>query len=90
MSRLTISMSEKMNKWVEAQVGSGRYGSVGEYLCELVRRDQEQGRREQAIEELRRIIDKAEASGTSGRTLPEIRERTRQKARRMGLLPDAD
>ena len=88
MSRLTISMPEQMNEWVEAQISAGRYGNVSEYFRDLVRRDQE--RREGAIQQLRDMLDRAEASGLSGRTLPEILEAARDEARRKGFLRDKD
>lgn len=84
MSRLTISMPEQMNEWVEAQISVGRYGNVSEYFRDLVRRDQES--RESAIAELRSLIEQAEASGISKRTLPEVLEAARQEARQRGLL----
>lgn len=86
MSRVTISMPDQMNKWVEAQVSAGRYGNVSEYFRDLVRRDQET--REAAIQELRQIIDEAEAGGISERTIDEVFEAARQKARQKGLLRD--
>lgn len=86
MSRLTISMPEQMSAWVEAQISTGRYGNVSEYLRDLVRRDQEN--REGAIAELRAMLDQAEASGISHRTLPEVLEAARQEARLKGLLSD--
>ena len=70
MSRLTISMPDQMNEWVEVQIRAGRYGNVSEYFRDLVRRDQE--RRENTIEGLRAILDRAEASGVSNRSLPEV------------------
>lgn len=88
MSRLTISMPKQMNEWVEAQVSAGRYGNVSEYFRDLVRRDQE--RREGAIQQLRDMLDRAEASGLSGRTLPEVMEAARHEARQKGLLRDQD
>ena len=88
MSRLTISMPDQMNAWVEAQVRAGRYGNVSEYFRDLVRRDQE--RREGAIQQLREMLDRAEASGLSGRTLCEIMEAARDEARQRGLLRDQD
>ena len=66
MSRLTISMPDQMNEWVEAQISAGRYGNVSEYFRDLVRRDQE--RRENAIRELRTMLDRAEQSGVSERS----------------------
>ncbi|WP_347268598.1 type II toxin-antitoxin system ParD family antitoxin [Paracoccus sp. (in: a-proteobacteria)] len=62
----------------------GRYGNVSEYFRDLVRRDQES--RESAIAELRSLIERAEASGISKRTLPEVLEAARQEARQRGLL----
>ena len=88
MSRLTISMPDQMNDWVEAQIRAGRYGNVSEYFRDLVRRDQE--RREGAIQQLREMLDRAEASGLSGRTLCEIMEAARDEARQRGLLRDQD
>ena len=88
MSRLTISMPKQMNEWVEAQISAGRYGNVSEYFRDLVRRDQE--RREGAIQQLRDMLDRAEVSGLSGRTLPEVMEAARDEARQKGLLRDQD
>lgn len=86
MSRLTISMPDQMNAWVEAQVNTGRYGNVSEYFRDLVRRDQE--RREASVHALQALIDKAEASGVSSRSLEEIREAARAEARQKGLLSE--
>lgn len=80
MLRLTISMPEQMNQWVEAQIGTGRYGNVSEYFRDLVRRDQD--RSEAKLDELRNLLDRAEASGLSERTMPEIMELARQQALR--------
>lgn len=84
MSRLTISMPGQMNDWVEAQVSAGRYGNVSEYFRDLVRRDQE--RRDTAINELRVMLERAEASGVSKRSLSEILDAAREEARQKGLL----
>lgn len=88
MSRLTISMPDQMNDWVEAQISAGRYGNVSEYFRDLVRRDQE--RRESAIGELRTILNRAEQSGTSDRSLSDVLEAARQEAHQKGLLLDAN
>ena len=88
MSRLTISMPDQMNEWVEAQINTGRYGNVSEYFRDLVRRDQE--RREVAIGELRTMLDHAEASGISDRSVGEVLQAAREEARQKGLLRDAN
>lgn len=84
MSRLTISMPDQMNAYVETQIAQGRYGNVSEYFRDLVRRDQE--RRSEAIAELRAMIDKAEASGISERAVEDIVAEARREAAAKGLL----
>jgi antitoxin ParD1/3/4 len=86
MSRLTISMPDQMNEWVEAQIAAGRYGNVSEYFRDLVRRDQE--RSEVAVAELRTMLERAEASGVSDHAFPDILEAARREARQKGLLRD--
>ncbi|MCR9073595.1 MAG: type II toxin-antitoxin system ParD family antitoxin [Alphaproteobacteria bacterium] len=86
MSRLTISMPDQMNEWVEAQIAAGRYGNVSEYFRDLVRRDQE--RREAAVAELRTMLERAEARGISDRAFSDILEAARREARQKGLLRD--
>ncbi|MDN3720372.1 type II toxin-antitoxin system ParD family antitoxin [Roseibium salinum] len=81
-------MPDQMNEWVEAQVHAGRYGNVSEYFRDLVRRDQD--RREAAIQELRDVLARAEASGISERALPGIMEAAREEARQKGLPRDQD
>jgi len=77
-----------MNKWVEAQIKTGRYENASEYFRDLVRHDQE--RKESAIQELRDIMNRAETSGIVNRTLPDIIKATRVEARKKGLLSELD
>jgi antitoxin ParD1/3/4 len=88
MSRLTISMPDQMNEWLEAQISAGRYGNLSEYFRDLVRRDQEH--RENEIRELRTMLDRAEQSGISERSLPEMLDAARQEARQKVLLLEVD
>lgn len=62
------------------------YGDVSDYSRDLNRCDQE--RRDVAIQQLRDILDHAEASGLSSQTLPEIMEAARGEARKKNLLRD--
>ena len=52
MNRATIniSMPESMRKFIEQRVGGGNYGSVSEYIRELIRRDQNLMRRTSQFE----------------------------------------
>lgn len=70
MIKHTITVPETMSKYIAGQMASRQYGNVSEYFRDLVRRDQE--RRQDAIIELRKLIDKAEASGISSRSIDDI------------------
>lgn len=67
---------------------TGRYDNVSEYFRDLVRHDQE--RKESAIQELRDILNRAEASGISHRTLPDIIKAARSEAKKRSLLSEQD
>lgn len=78
MVRHTISLPDPMSHYIDLQVSSGQYGNISEYIRDLIRRDQEQ--KQLAINELRNLLDKAEASGISQMSMGEIRERARKRA----------
>ncbi|MCY4149751.1 MAG: type II toxin-antitoxin system ParD family antitoxin [Gammaproteobacteria bacterium] len=73
-----------MSDWVEAQIEAGRYHNASEYFHDLVRHDQD--RNESTIQELRNIMNRAEASGITNRTLPDIVKTAKSKARKKGLI----
>ena len=41
MATLQIDLPESQIAWIENQVRDGRYASPDDYLCDLMRRDQE-------------------------------------------------
>jgi antitoxin ParD1/3/4 len=69
MLRKTITITDQMENWVKQQIDSGRYGNDSEYFRDLIRRDQE---RLDAEHRLRSILDEAEASGVSSRSVIDI------------------
>ncbi len=69
MVRKTISMPDEMGAWIEDRIRSGQYNNDSEYFRDLVRRDQE---RQEAVTQLRQMLDDAEASGISERTVDQI------------------
>jgi antitoxin ParD1/3/4 len=79
MVRHTISLPEPMSHYIEDRIAEGQYGNISEYFRDLVRRDQE--RRQSAIEELRALLDQAEASGIGDLTMAQIREKARKDMR---------
>jgi antitoxin ParD1/3/4 len=40
MQHVNISLPEPLKEFVDAQIASGRYGSVSEYVRELIREDE--------------------------------------------------
>ena len=84
MIRKTISMPDEMGAWIESRVQSGQYNNDSEYFRDLVRHDQE---RQDAIGQLRRMLDEAEASGISPRQVPDIMKNVEERLRKNGKLP---
>lgn len=53
MATMNVSLPDPMKAWVEAQVDSGHYSNVSDYIRDLIRRDQEyQDKREILIKAL--------------------------------------
>ena len=69
MAKISISMSDKMEKFVAKRVESGDFNNTSEYFRDLVRRDQEKKRAEA---KLRRMLEEAEASGMSELSFDQI------------------
>lgn len=82
MATMNVSLPDQMKAWVETQAESGRYGNASDYVRDLIRRDQE---RQEKIAEFQRLVDEGRASGVSTRSLAEIREAARHRAREMGI-----
>lgn len=84
MMRKTITLPLAMEEWVKAQIEAGRYANDSEYFRDLIRRDQD---RRRAEAELRRMLEEAEASGVSERTIPEIMADVDARMKADGRLP---
>lgn len=83
MVRKTITITDKQDEWVKAQIESGDYASDSEYFRDLVRRDQARKRVEH---ELRHFLDEAEASGISDRTPAQIMSAVKERLKADGRL----
>ncbi len=77
--RKTITLTDKQDEWIKAQIASGDFTNDSEYIRDLVRHDQEQHAKFQA---LKQAIQKGLDSGISDLTMDEIREKVRKD---MGL-----
>ncbi len=72
---------------MEAQIKQGEYASTSDYVRDLVRRDRE--RRSQpdlTIDDLRRIVEEARASGVSDKSVSDILAKAKKQAKADGLL----
>lgn len=78
--RKTITLTDKQDEWVKAQIERGDYTNDSEYFRDLVRRDQEQNAQFRA---LKKAIQEGLDSGISERTVGEIwaEAEARRKAR---------
>ncbi len=67
--RKTITVTDKQDDWIKAQVEAGDFTNDSEYVRDLIRRDQEQKTK---FEALKAAIQDGIESGTSDKTLHEI------------------
>lgn len=58
--RKTITVTDKQDAWIRAQVGNGGYTNDSEYIRDLIRREQE---RSGDIDAIRAALVEGEASG---------------------------
>ena len=58
--RKTITLTDKQDAWIKAQIAAGHYTNDSEYIRDLIRREQE---RSAEIEAIRAALIEGEASG---------------------------
>jgi antitoxin ParD1/3/4 len=58
--RMTITLTEKQDAWIKAQIDSGNYTNDREYIRDLIRREQERSAETEAI---RASLIEGETSG---------------------------
>ena len=83
MPSMSVSLSDKMRGFIKSRVEGGDYHNESEYIRDLVRRDQERLKDEDALEA---ELDAAEASGVSDRTLPDIMRAVKERLKADGRL----
>ena len=69
MATMNVSLPDPMKDWVEAKIEEGQYSSASDYVRDLIRRDQQQ---HDKLEALRLALTEGEQSGVSTLTLDEI------------------
>ncbi len=58
--RKTITLTDKQDSWIKAQIDAGRYTNDSEYIRDLIRREQE---RSVEVEAIRAALIEGESSG---------------------------
>ncbi len=58
--RKTITLTDKQDSWIKAQIDAGQYTNDSEYIRDLIRREQE---RSAELEAIRTALIDGEASG---------------------------
>ncbi len=81
--RKTITLTDKQDEWIKAQIASGDFTNDSEYIRDLVRRDQEQNAKFQA---LKQAIQEGLDSGESDKTVTDIMEEVEARLRADGRL----
>ena len=73
MATMNISLPSELKAFVEAQVATGQYANVSDYVRDVIRERQE------AVDRLRALIDEGDASGDSPYTVDEIIARAKER-----------
>ena len=74
----SITVTDRQEQWIRAQVASGDYGNDSEYLRDLIRRDQERGAQ---FRTLKQAIQEGLESGVGDKTVREIWAEAEQRYR---------
>ena len=69
MAKLNIALPDAMKEWVEDQTQTGLYVDAGDYIRDLIRKDQH---RSANVAELQRLVDDGLASGVSDESMGDI------------------
>lgn len=84
MATMNVSLPAPMKAWVEAQARSGRYSNAGDYVRDLIRRDQDRAAK---IARMQQLVAEGLESGVSEQSLEDIEEAVRREA---GVEPAKD
>ncbi|VAW99463.1 hypothetical protein MNBD_GAMMA21-1934 [hydrothermal vent metagenome] len=87
MVKKSISVTERQNDWIKAQLKTGHFGNESEIVRELIRERQIQDEETPArIEHIRAKLIEAEQSGFSNQSAEEILKEIKDELRCNGKL----
>ena len=81
--RKTVTLTDQQERWIKVRTAAGDFTSDSEYIRELIRRDQEESIKLQA---LKTAIQDGLDSGVSDKTVPQIMEEVEARLRADGRL----
>lgn len=89
--RKTITVTDQQDAWIAGQVRAGRFTNDSELIRDLIRREQERSVEMRAAvehdrwfhEQVQAALDKANAPGAEFRSLNDVAEQVRSRARRL-------
>ena len=81
--RKTVTLTDQQDRWIRVRTVAGDFASDSEYIRELIRRDQEESIKLQA---LKCAIQDGLDSGVSDKTVPQIMEEVEARLRADGRL----
>ena len=79
MKTMNVSLPDPMRDYIEQQVKTGGYGSISEYIRDLIRQDQKRKAQEHLESLLLQGLDSGEATNMSDRDWADIRQAVRDK-----------
>jgi antitoxin ParD1/3/4 len=82
-TRKTITLTDKQDQWIKAQIAAGEYTNDSEYIRALIRRDQEENA---AFQALKQAIQEGLSSGVSDKSVTDIMEEVESRLRADGRL----
>ena len=78
METMHFSLPSAMQKWVQAQVDTGQYATAGDYISELIAKDQQRSDKLAALQD---AITRGLESGPAGELdIEAIKQEARQQA----------
>ncbi|ACK71606.1 putative addiction module antidote protein, CopG/Arc/MetJ family [Gloeothece citriformis PCC 7424] len=78
MKNINISLPESIQNYVEEQVAKGKYSSISEYFCDLIRQEQKQKAQERLEDLLVEGLESGEATEMTQKDWQEIRQGIQQ------------
>ncbi|MBI1291521.1 type II toxin-antitoxin system ParD family antitoxin [bacterium] len=85
MTRLIVELPEQIKEYVDEQVRTGTFPGSNEYICELIRADQERRAAAELEMQLLQGLESGEAVEWTSDSASSIRQAVRARGRKAGV-----